>query len=55
MAYDPKSIKLSKQIKRSAAQIIDPHKRGEFIRSYVKILESESSGRSARRDRKDAQ
>ena len=54
MSYDPKAVKVSKSIKRAAAQIIDPHQRGAFIKSYVKLLESENNNRGARRDRKDA-
>ena len=46
--YDAKAIKLPKQVKRSAAQIPDPHQRGSFIRSYVRILESESRTRNNR-------
>lgn len=46
MAYDSKAIKLPKSIKRAASRFIDPHKRGEFIRSYVKIIESESRQRN---------
>jgi hypothetical protein len=38
--YDPKAVKVSKTIKRAAA-MIDPQKRGAFIRSYVEILKSE--------------
>ncbi len=36
--YDPKTVKISKPVKAMAATIRDPHKRGEFIRSYVQIL-----------------
>jgi len=39
--YDPKSVKISKTVKRAAAQILDKHERGEFIRSYVEIAKSE--------------
>lgn len=39
--YDPKAVKISKSVKRLAARIIDNHKRGEFIRDYVRIAESE--------------
>mgnify|MGYP003333807489 FL=1 len=46
--YDPKAIKISKAIKRLAATYIDDHKRGEFIRSYVRFLEEESRQRGAR-------
>ena len=46
--YDPKAVKLSKTVKRLAAKILDDHKRGAFIKDYVRILEtqSRSSGRS---------
>lgn len=39
--YDPKTVKISKSVKRMAAQILDNHKRGAFIRSYVEIAKSE--------------
>lgn len=39
--YDPKAVKLGSLVKMAAATIIDPQKRGEFIRSYVKIAQSE--------------
>jgi hypothetical protein len=39
--YDAKAVKISKPIKMAAAQILDPHKRGEFIRSFVKIAQGE--------------
>ena len=35
--YDPKAVKISKTVKRKSANILDAHKRGEFIRSYVEI------------------
>lgn len=41
MAYDPRSVKLPKSVKRFAANEPDAHKRGALIRSYVKILESD--------------
>jgi hypothetical protein len=47
MAYDSKAIKLPKQIKRSAALILDPHVRGAFIRSFVKVIESEGRGKNS--------
>jgi len=40
--YDPKAVKISKPVKRQAANILDNHKRGEFIRSFVEIAKSES-------------
>jgi hypothetical protein len=53
MAYDSKAVKVPKQVKRSAAQYIDPHQRGAFIRSYVRILEAETHQRS-NKNRKDS-
>ena len=49
--YDPKTVKISKPIKTIAAGILDPHKRGAFIRSYVKILEEESRSRSGKKEK----
>ena len=37
--FDPKAVKVSKPVKIMADTIVDPQKRREFIRSYVKILE----------------
>lgn len=48
--YDSKAIKISKPVKRQAAKILDSHKRGAFIRSYVEIAQSEL--RSGRKDSK---
>ena len=39
--YDPKAVKISKTVKRLAANILDNHKRGEFIRDYVRIAQSQ--------------
>jgi hypothetical protein len=39
--YDPKSVLVSKTVKRRAARITDNHKRGAFIKSFVKILEEQ--------------
>jgi hypothetical protein len=36
--YDSRTVKLPKSVKRSASTIMDTHKRGEFIRSYVNLL-----------------
>jgi len=47
--YDAKAVKISKQVKRTAAQYLDPHLRGAIIRSFVEI---EKSGlRSVRKDK----
>jgi hypothetical protein len=40
--YDSRTIKLPKEVKCVASTIIDTHKRGAFIRSYVQILNSEA-------------
>jgi hypothetical protein len=48
--YDSKAVKINKTVKRAASKIVDRHQRGEFIRSYVRIAESES--RSAGRKEK---
>lgn len=37
--YDPKAVKVGKLVKIAAAQILDPHKRGAFLRSYAKIAQ----------------
>ena len=40
--YDSKAVKVSKTVKRAAALIMDSHQRGAFIRSFVKIEQSNS-------------
>jgi hypothetical protein len=52
MAYDPRAVKLPKSVKRRAATMVDAHQRGAFVRSYVKILESEQFA-SKNRHKKD--
>ena len=49
--YDPKSIKLGKLVKISAASIQDKQKRGTFLRSFTKVAESELRSNS-RKDSK---
>jgi hypothetical protein len=39
--YDPKAVKLPSLVKMAASTITDKHKRGEFLRSFTKIAESE--------------
>jgi hypothetical protein len=46
--YDPKAVKVSKEVKRIAASYPDPHTRGKIIRSYVAILEADTRQKSAR-------
>jgi hypothetical protein len=45
--YDPKAVKVGKLVKIAAASILDPHKRGDFIRSYAKVAQEglRSSGK----------
>jgi len=50
--YDPKTVKISKLTKIAAAHILDPHKRGAFIRGYVEILEQASRDRGTSRSKK---
>ena len=53
--YDSKSVKVSKTVKRAAGTFIDPHQRGAFIRSYVKVLETSTHQRSRSRGDKDGE
>jgi hypothetical protein len=39
--YDSRTVKIPKSVKRSASTIMNVHKRGSFIRSYVQILISD--------------
>jgi len=39
--YDAKAVKIGKLTKIASSTILDPHKRGEFIRSFVKIAQGE--------------
>jgi hypothetical protein len=45
--YDPKAVKVGSLVKMAASTILDNHQRRAFVRSYVKIAESElrSGGR----------
>jgi hypothetical protein len=46
--YDPKAVKISKSVKRAAAQILDHQMRGMFIRSFVVIEQENSRSKGAR-------
>jgi hypothetical protein len=50
--YDAKAVKVSKTVKRAAANIMDTHKRGAFIRSFVAIEQSNSRSFGGRGDKK---
>ena len=47
--YDAKAVKINKSVKRLAATILDNHLRGEFIRDYVRIQQTQS--RSGKKDK----
>lgn len=52
MGYDPKTVKIPKSVKRLAANVLDAHKRGAIIRSYVKILEDDRLvGKKSKKDK----
>jgi hypothetical protein len=46
--YDAKAVKVPKTVKRMAAAYTDPHRRGAYIRSFARILET--AGRSRPKD-----
>ena len=46
--YDPKAVKISKSVKRAASLILDNHRRGAFVRSYVVIEQDASRQRISR-------
>jgi hypothetical protein len=48
MAYDSKSVKIGKEIKRMLCTFQDKHLRGAILKSYVKIAEDEGRLRSSR-------
>jgi len=51
MAYDPRAVKIGKPVKVLAATIMDKATRRAFIRSYVKIAESESRTANRSKDK----
>ena len=58
MGYDPRAVKISKTVKRMAMNILDAHRRGQFIRDFVKIEQSqalEAKTRNRRRDKDSEQ
>jgi hypothetical protein len=46
--YDPKAVKIGKDVKRAAAQIHNEHQRGAFIRSFVVVAQEQSRQRTSR-------
>ena len=40
--YDPKAVKVPSLVKIAAARILDVHKRGKYIRSYVEAISANS-------------
>lgn len=47
--YDPKSVKVPKSVKRAAARILDNHQRGAHIRSFVEMLQSQTTVRASKK------
>ena len=48
MSYDPRAVNISKQVKRTAATILDANRRRDFIRGFVKAEETNMRSRSSR-------
>ena len=46
--YDAKAVRIGKDVKRAAAQLMDRHQRGAFIRSFVKIEQDQARQRTSR-------
>ena len=40
MSYDPRAVKIGKQVKRIASTILDQNHRRDFIRGFVKAEET---------------
>lgn len=49
--YDPKAVKVPSLVKMAAAGILDAHKRGQHIRSFVEAISanSKNTGRSSKK------
>lgn len=48
--YDSKAVLIKKPIKTLAANILDPHKRGAFIRDYVRAQQANLINTKRRKD-----
>lgn len=48
MSYDPRAVKVSKSVKRTAATILDANRRRDYIRGFVKAEESIMRSKSSR-------
>jgi hypothetical protein len=48
MSYDPRAVKIGKQVKRIASTILDQNHRRDFIRGFVKAEETIMRTRSSR-------
>jgi hypothetical protein len=46
--YDPKAVRIGKDVKRAAALIHDAHQRGAFIRSFVVVAQDAGRQRTSR-------
>ena len=43
--YDARAVKVPKSVKRLAANYMDPHKRGQLIRDYARIIAEQNRTR----------
>jgi hypothetical protein len=50
--YDSRAVKIGKPVKTLACSILDNHRRGAFIRSYVKVAQEQVHQKSTRREKK---
>jgi len=50
--YDSRAVKIGKPVKTLACTILDNHRRGAFIRSYVKVVRDNAQQRDTRREKK---
>ena len=48
MAYDPRAVNIGKPVKTLAATYLDKGQRRAFIRSYVKIAETDARQKGSR-------
>jgi hypothetical protein len=47
--YDSRTVKINKSVKRLAATILNQHDRGQFIRDYVRVAQTQArSGKKSK-------
>ena len=52
--YDSRTVKINKSVKRLAATILNQHDRGQFIRDYVRVAQTQARSGSGKKS-KDAE